>query len=204
MEGTGSAVPAKVMTNGDFEQLVDTSDEWIVQRTGIRERRVTTPEETTGSLSVIAAKRALEAARVRPEELDLIVLATVTGDYPWPATSCLVQAEIGARNAGAFDVSAACAGFIYGMANVSAMIETGQIRKALMIGADTLTKVVDWTDRSTCILFGDGAAACVLGTGRGTDRGVISTVLKADGRGVPHILMERGGAKWPACLPESA
>jgi 3-oxoacyl-[acyl-carrier-protein] synthase-3 len=143
-------------------------------------------------------------ANIEPEELDLIVVATVTGDYHWPATACLVQAALGATHAGAFDVSAACAGFIYGTANVAAMIETGQIRKALMIGADTLTKIVDWTDRSTCILFGDAAAACVLGAQKNTDRGIIATILRSDGRGAPHIIMERGGSKWPNCIPESA
>jgi 3-oxoacyl-[acyl-carrier-protein] synthase-3 len=192
------------MTNKEFESLVDTDDEWIIQRTGIRERRVCSPDETTSSLSILAAQRALETAGVRPEELELVVVATVTGDYPWPATACLVQSAIGARNAGAFDVGAGCAGFIYGLANVAGMIESGQIRKALMIGCDTLTKLVDWTDRSTCILFGDAAAACVLSAGRGTDRGVISTVLKADGGGADHIIMESGGSKWPPCNPESA
>lgn len=204
VEGTGSASPAQVMTNQDFEKFVDTTDEWIVQRTGIRERRISGPEETTGTLAEIAARRALEMAGVDPEELDLIVVATVTGDYHWPATACLVQAALGAKNAGAFDVSAACAGFIYSLANVAAMIETGQARKVLVIGGDTLTKIVNWTDRSTCILFGDAAAGCVVGAKRNTDRGIIATVLRADGRGAPHIIMERGGSRWPACIPESA
>ena len=202
--GTGSAVPARVMTNKEFESLVDTTDEWIQQRTGIRERRVCSPEETTGSLSLIASQRALQASGVSAEELDLVVMATVTGDYPWPATACFIQSELGAHSAGAFDVSAACAGFIYALAIGSSMIEAHQVRKALVIGADCLTKLINWSERSTAILFGDGAAACVLTAERNTDRGLIATVLKSDGNGTKHILMERGGNKHPLCLPESA
>ena len=202
--GTGAATPKRVMTNHEFESLVDTSDEWIVQRTGIRERRVCSKGETTGTLSVEAARLALEDAGIEPKQLDLIVVATVTGDHIWPATSCQIQGELGAEFAGAYDISAACAGFIYGLSNVGALIATGQIKTALLIGADCLTKQMDWTDRSTCILFGDGAGACVLEARTNEQRGLIATVLKADGRGFRHIIMERGGNKYPFCDPDSA
>jgi 3-oxoacyl-[acyl-carrier-protein] synthase-3 len=192
------------MTNQEFESLVDTTDEWILQRTGIRERRISGPDEPTSKFCIEAANKALKSAGVEGREIELVVVATVTGDYPWPSTACIVQEAIGAKNAGAFDISAACAGFIYGLSTVTAMVEAGEVRKALMIGGDTLTKIVDWSDRSTCILFGDGAAGCVVGAQRNTDRGVIATILRSDGTGVHHILYERGGSKWPASLPESA
>ncbi|HWD41380.1 MAG TPA: beta-ketoacyl-ACP synthase III [Fimbriimonas sp.] len=201
--GTGSATPDKVLSNRDLEKIVETSDEWIIQRTGIHERRICNDDETTGSLSIIAAQRALESSKTSAEEVDLIIEATVTGEYIWPATACFVQAAIGATNAGAFDISAACAGFIYAVANATSMIEAGHIRTALVVGADCLTKQVDWSDRSTCILFGDAAAACVLKAAKDTDRGVIETVLRADGRGAKHIILERGGSRWPRCVPES-
>jgi 3-oxoacyl-[acyl-carrier-protein] synthase-3 len=202
--GTGSQVPSKILSNKDLMALVDTSEEWILQRTGIRERRMTTPDETTSTLAIAAAKKALCQADISPEELDLVVVATVTGDYPWPSTSCLVQDAIGAHHAGAYDVGAACAGFIYALANVSALIRAGDVRKALVIGGDCLTKLVDWTERSTCILFGDAAAACIVEAKTDTERGVIATVLRSAGSGGHHIVMHGGGSKHPYTDPNSA
>ena len=183
VQGIGHAVPSKVLTNADLEKIVDTSDEWIRQRTGISERRVTEPHETTGTLSIEAAKRALAMSGVAPEELDFIILGTVTGDMTTPGTGCLVQHALGAKNAGTFDIGAGCAGFVSSLGVASAMMESGQADKVLVIGADTLTKFVDWTDRSTCILFGDAAAAMVLGVQENTERGILKTALFSDGSG---------------------
>ena len=201
MQSIGHAVPEKVMTNEDLERLVDTSDEWIMQRTGIKERRICTEDETASTLGTTAAKEALEKAGMAPEELEMVICATVTGDMMFPATSCLIQDRIEARNAGAFDLGAACAGFIYATSVGASLIESGNLNNALIIGVDVLSKFVDWTDRSTCILFGDGAGAVVLKAETNTDRGVLSTALMADGRGAPHINMEAGGSLHPLCNP---
>lgn len=198
VHGIGHAVPDRVLTNADLEKLVDTNDEWITQRTGIKERRIAADNETTSVLGAAAAKQALANSGTDPIDLDLIVCGTVTGDMLFPATSCLIQCAIGAERAGAFDVGAACAGFIYSLATASAMIQSGQANTALVIGADTLTKFVDWTDRATCVLFGDGAAAVVLKAEENTERGVIRTALLADGRGACHIDVEVGGSRFPA------
>jgi 3-oxoacyl-[acyl-carrier-protein] synthase-3 len=201
--GTGCAVPDKILTSKDFEAIVDTTEEWIVQRTGIRERRICMPEETTGTLSLIASKMALEAAGVEGKDLDLIILGTVTGDYPWPATACILQDMLGATEAGAFDISAACAGFVYGMDIAAAHIESGRSKNVLVVGADTLTKQLDWTDRSSCILFGDGAGACVVQAHHNTDRGLVKSLLRSNGEGVDKIVLKRGGSKYPTNSPES-
>ncbi|MCU0317562.1 MAG: ketoacyl-ACP synthase III [Fimbriimonadaceae bacterium] len=195
--GTGHSVPEKILTNDDLSQMVDTNDEWITQRTGIRERRICSSEESCSTLSIQAAKEAIASSGIPPQEIDLVVLATVTGDYVFPATASLVQSEVGAVNAGAFDVQAACAGFIYSLSVAEAMIKAGTIRTALVLGVDTLSKFVDWTDRSTCVLFGDAAGAVVVRGETDTDRGVIKTVLLSDGTGAPHIKMEVGGSKHP-------
>lgn len=179
--GTGSYVPEKVLTNLDLEKFLDTSDEWIRARTGIAERHVAADDENTSDLATRAAERALEMAGVKPEELDCIVVGTITGDYPWPATACIVQANLGAVNAGAFDVSAACSGFLYALSTASDRIQAGNARKILVIGAEILTRICDWEDRNTCILFGDGAGAVVLEAAEG-DHGVLSTHLHADGK----------------------
>lgn len=204
IEGIGHSVPDRVLTNDDLTKMVDTSDEWIVQRTGIKERRISSPEETPSVLGIRAAKKALAMAGAVPDEIELIVCGTVTGDMPFPSTSCLIQAGIGARKAGAFDVGAACAGFIYALSAAGAMIEAGNARTILVVGADTLTKFVDWTDRSTCVLFGDGAAAVVLRARENTDRGLIKTVLLSDGEGAKHIDLQVGGSLHPASDPASA
>ena len=198
VQGIGHAVPDKILSNEDLEKLVNTNDEWIMQRTGIKERRVSSAGETTSTLATAASLEAMRAAGVTGGELDIVVCGTVTGDMLFPATSCLVQNAVGANRAGAFDVGAACAGFIYSLSTASAMIEAGHANTALVIGADTLTKFVDWTDRSTCVLFGDGAGAVVLRGEEGTDRGVLKTVLLANGEGACHIDIEVGGSKFPS------
>jgi 3-oxoacyl-[acyl-carrier-protein] synthase-3 len=178
--GTGSCVPEKVLTNTDLEKFIDTSDEWIRTRTGIRERHAAAENENTSDLATRAAEMALEMAGVDPVDLDYIVVGTITGDYPWPATACIVQSNLGAVNAGAFDVSAACSGFVYALATAVDRIQAGNAKKALVIGAEILTRIVDWEDRNTCVLFGDGAGAVVLEAQEG-DAGVLSTHLYADG-----------------------
>ena len=203
VHGIGHHVPEKVLSNADLEKLVDTSDEWIMQRTGIKERRMCSEDETASTLAVHAANKALTSARMAPEEVEFIIVGCVTGDYLFPSVSCLVQEAIGAKNAGAMDVGAACAGFIYSLNAATAMIESGQRTNVLVIGTDVLTKFVDWTDRSTCVLFGDGAGAVVLRAESGTDRGVIDTVLLADGSGAKHIDLQLGGSRYPVCKPQS-
>ncbi|MGD9019970.1 MAG: beta-ketoacyl-ACP synthase III [Desulfuromonadales bacterium] len=178
--GTGSYVPEKVLTNQDFEKYLDTTDEWIVARTGIRERHIAAENENTSDLCVLAARNAIDMAGIKAEDVDLIIVATITGDYPWPATACIVQDKIGARQCGAYDISAACSGFIYALNNAVAQIESGAIQRALVIGAETLSRIVDYDDRNTCLLFGDAAGAVVLEAREG-ERGILSSHLHADG-----------------------
>jgi 3-oxoacyl-[acyl-carrier-protein] synthase-3 len=192
------AVPSRILTNRELEDMVDTSDEWIVQRTGIRERRIAGPDETASTLAVRASHEALERAGLQAKDLDMVIVGTVTGDMPFPSTSCLVQAGIGAVNAGAMDVGAACAGFIHALCVASSFIACGQSRAVLVVGVDVLTKFVDWSDRSTCVLFGDGAGAVVVTAEVGSDRGVIKTVMLADGTGAKHIEYPLGGSRCPA------
>lgn len=204
VHGIGHAVPHKILSNADLEKMVATTDEWITQRTGIHERRMCEPGDTCSSLATTASLEAIADAGIAAEELDLIVCGTVTGDYPFPSTSCLVQERIGAKNAGAYDVGAACAGFIYSLCTAAALIESGQMNKILVIGVDTLTRLVDWTDRSTCVLFGDGAGAVVLCAEENSDRGMLKTVLLSDGSGAKYIDLQAGGSVHPACDPASA
>ena len=178
--GTGSAVPDKVLTNSDIEKMVDTSDEWIVTRTGIRERHIAGDGEYTSLFAAKAADKALEMAGVKAEEIDLILLATVTPDFPFPSTACLVQNELKAVNATAFDLSAACSGFLYGLSVAEKFIKTNAAQKVLVIGAETLSRIVDWDDRNTCCLFGDGAGAVVLEAVEG-ERGILSNHMRSDG-----------------------
>jgi 3-oxoacyl-[acyl-carrier-protein] synthase-3 len=177
--GTGSYLPEKILTNADLEKMVETDDEWIVSRSGIRERHIAAEGETTGDLAYHAAVRALEAAGVAASELDLVILGTTTPDIVFPSTACLVQHRLGANGCAAFDVNAACSGFIYALSVADSMIRSGAVRTALVIGAETLSRMVDWTDRATCVLFGDAAGAVVL---RADDKpGILSTHLHADG-----------------------
>jgi len=178
--GTGSYVPEKVLTNHDLEKFVETSDEWIRTRTGIRERHIAADGETTSDLAVKAAQRAMEMAGVNAGELDYIVVGTITGDFPWPATACLVQDKLGAKNAFALDLSAACSGFIYALDAAMKQIASGSVRKALVIGAEILSRVIDWEDRNSCVLFGDGAGAVILEASEG-ENGILSTHLHSDG-----------------------
>ena len=177
--GTGSALPAKILTNADLEKFVDTSDEWIATRTGIRQRHVVAEGETTGDLAERAARAAMEAAGVQASELDLIVLGTTTPDLIFPSTACLVQHRLGANGCGAFDVNAACSGFLYALSIADAFIRAGIHRTILVVGAETLTRMIDWDDRGTCVLFGDGAGAVVLKAD--AEAGILSTHLHADG-----------------------
>ena len=176
--GTGSAVPAYCMKNNDFTKFIDTSDEWIVTRTGIKER-IIAKEETTASLACEAAKKALQSADVNAEEIDLILVATCSPDTFFPSTACQVQAVLGAESAAAFDMSAACAGFLFALNTAYAYINSGICKKVLVIGADTMTRFLDWQDRGTCVLFGDGAGAVVL---EASETGLFSSVQHADGR----------------------
>jgi 3-oxoacyl-[acyl-carrier-protein] synthase-3 len=200
--GTGHYLPPVVRTNRDLERLVDTSDAWITERTGIRERRLAPDGVTTSDMGALAALAALEMAGVKSTDLDLIVVATVTADMPMPSAAALVQHKIGARACAAFDVGAACAGFVFGLTVAEQFIRTGKCRRALVIGGDTLTKFLDWTDRKTCVLFGDGAGAVVLGSdtaldAEGRERGVLSTSLSTDGSLVPALYIPGGGSAHP-------
>ncbi len=193
--GTGSCVPKDRMTNADLEKMVDTSDSWIVERTGIRERRIAAKGETCSELGLKAAEQALAAAGVQAIDLDFILVATCSGDAPLPATACLIQHRLGAVRAAACDLNAACCGFVYALTVGDAMIRTGA-RHVLVIGSEVMSMMMDWTDRGTCILFGDGAGAVVLGQTREA-RGVLSTHLHSDGKYGDLIAVPGGGSKEP-------
>lgn len=193
--GTGAYVPEKVLTNADLEKMVDTSDEWIVSRTGIRERRIAA-DMPVSELCIRAAEQAMTEAEVVPGDLDLIVVTTITPDYPFPATACIVADRLGARNAAAFDLEAGCTGFVYGLVTASQFIASGLYRTVLVIGGDALSKVLDWEDRSTCILFGDGAGAAVLQRVP-AGYGLLASELGADGAGAELLLQKAGGSKYP-------
>lgn len=204
IRSTGSAVPNKIVTNSDIAEFVDTSDEWIRQRTGIAERRVTEKNETASTLAIKASRQALSRSGIEAASLDLVICGTVTGDMIFPSTSCLIQDAIGASNAGALDVGAACAGFIYSLCMGASMIESGRAKRALVVGVDVLTKYVDWSDRSTCVLFGDGAGCVIIEAEENTDRGVLDTVLLSDGSGAKFIRFEAGGSLHPMRDPTFA
>lgn len=185
--GTGSALPARRVSNEELSQTVDTSDEWITERTGIKSRYIAAPEETTSTLAIAAARAALDAAGLQGDEIDLIVLATATPDNTFPATATKVQAAIGMTGGAAFDVAAVCSGFLYALSVADSMMRTGMARKALVIGAETFSRILDWEDRGTCVLFGDGAGAVVLGLEAADEsdpapRGILTTRLHSDGR----------------------
>ncbi|MBI1913869.1 MAG: beta-ketoacyl-ACP synthase 3, partial [Planctomycetes bacterium] len=183
--GWGWYSPRKVLTNHDLQQLVATSDDWIQTRTGIRERRIAAPGETTATMSVRAAREALTAAQLSPRDLDLVICATTTPDYLLPATACLIQRQLGADRAGAFDLNAACSGFLYGLAAGSQFIRAGTCRRVLVVAGEALSRFVNWQDRGTCVLFGDGAGAVVL---EASDRGgPLSFVLHSEGSGAQSL-----------------
>lgn len=194
--GTGASVPERVLTNADLERIVSTSDEWIVTRTGISERRIAADGQATSDLAEGAARRALEAAAVDPLDVDLILVGTVTPDMFFPSTGCVLQERLGASQAAAFDLSAACSGFIYGLSVADAYLRTGLKRNILVIGAETLSKVVDWSDRATCVLFADGAGAALVQRTTGDSR-VLSTHLYADGSKGKQLIIPGGGSRYP-------
>lgn len=194
--GTGHFLPEKILTNADLERMVDTTDEWITTRTGIKQRRIVKPGVATSDIAAIAAKEALENAKLKPEDLDLIIIGTITPDMQFPATACLVQAKIGAKNAAAFDISAACSGFIYAISVAEALIRTGQYKNALVLGAEVLSSIVDWQDRNTCVLFGDGAGAAVLAPV--DEGGILSTHIGSNGNEAELLNMPAGGSRMPA------
>ncbi|MEQ8201403.1 MAG: beta-ketoacyl-ACP synthase III [Syntrophomonadaceae bacterium] len=195
--GLGYYLPDKVLTNQDLEKMVDTSDTWIVERSGIRERHILAPDEPCSLMAVEAARRALQDANLDAAELDMIIVGTVSGDMLFPATACLLQAELGAVNAAAFDLGAGCTGFIYALAVAEKFLLASAMSHILVVGAEAVSKVLDYTDRSTCVLFGDGAGAVVMGKADG-DYGIITSYLGADGRGAKDLYMPAGGSAIPA------
>ena len=198
--GTGSALPEKILTNAELETLIDTTDEWITTRTGIKERRIAADGEYTSTFAAEAARRALAMAGVEPEEIDLIILGTVTPDFPFPSTACIVQDLIGATNATAFDLSAACSGFIFGLSIAEKYIRSGAAKKILVIGSEILSRIVDWQDRNTCVLFGDGAGAVVLEASEGdhSDHSLLSTHTFSNGTYWNLLYQPGSGSRNPA------
>lgn len=196
--GVGVCVPERILTNSELEQIVDTSCEWIYSRTGIKERRIAGPEEATSDLAVVAAERALANAGVQPDEIDLVVVATTTPDVILASTACLVQDRLGLKKkAGSFDLTAGCCGFVHALAVGSQFVATGTCNRVLVIGADTMSKIIDWQDRNTCVLFGDGAGAVVLGP-VAAGQGILASKLYSDGAGNPHLYVPAGGSRQPA------
>jgi len=194
--GLGIYVPEKKLTNQDLEKMVDTSDEWITTRTGIKERRIADKSQAASDLAINAAKDALAQAKLDPKDLDLIIVATVTPDTQFPSTACWVQKALGAKKAASFDISAACAGYIYGITIAQQFIANGVYKNALVIGTEVLSRITDWTDRSTCVLFGDGSGACVLAPVQ--EGGILSTYLASNGELGDLLLLPAGGSRNPA------
>ncbi|MFA5145314.1 MAG: beta-ketoacyl-ACP synthase III [Candidatus Omnitrophota bacterium] len=194
--GVGEYLPKKILTNADLEKMVDTSDEWITTRTGIKERRIASDNEAVSDLAIKAAKDALKSAHLSPEDLGLIIVATVTGDLPLPSTASIVQHALSAKNAAALDISAACAGFVYGLSIANQFISNGTYKNVLVVGAEKLSSVTDWKDRNTCVLFGDGAGACVLSEVK--TGGIVSIYLGCDGSNLDLLYLPAGGSRKPA------
>ena len=195
--GTGSALPEKVITNADLAKLVDTSDRWITDRTGIRERRQAAPHETTSTLSAQASRRALKKAGITPADLDLIICSTISPDMPLPSTASLIQRELGAHGCCAFDLAAACSGFLFGMTVAEQFIRTGASRHVLVIGAELLSRYIDYKDRTTCVIFGDGVAAAVFGP-VDPPSGILAHELHTEGQYADHLFIPAGGTAMPA------
>jgi 3-oxoacyl-[acyl-carrier-protein] synthase-3 len=195
--GTGFAVPERILTNADLEKMVDTSDEWITARTGIKSRYIASGNEYTSTFATRAAERAMAMSGIEPEEIDMLIVATVTPDFPFPSTACLVQNNLKAVRATAFDISAACSGFLYALSLAEKYIMTGSAQKVLVIGAEVLSRIVDWTDRNTCCLFGDGAGAVVVEASAG-ERGILSTHIHSDGRHWELLYQPGAGNRNPA------
>ncbi|MEP6568148.1 MAG: beta-ketoacyl-ACP synthase III [Acidobacteriota bacterium] len=195
--GTGHSYPEGILTNAELEKMVETSDDWITSRTGIKQRRKAAPGEYTSQFAVRAARQAIERAGLQATDIDLLLCATVSPDQILPSTGCIIQAELGANKAAAMDIVAACSGFLYGLTIADTMVRTGQSKYALVIGAEVLTQYVDYTDRNTCVLFGDGAGAAVLGPVEG-DRGILAARIKSDGRYEEQLFSPGGGTRRPA------
>lgn len=195
--GTGSYLPEKILSNRDLELMVDTTDEWIVTRTGISERRIAAPDEYTSILAFKASERALQMAGISAEDLDLIIVATVTPDFPFPSTACLLQSRLNAVNAAAFDISAACSGFIFGLATADKYVRTGAVKNALVVGAELLSRIVDWTDRNSCLLFGDGSGAAVI-QATDAEHGILDSFMKSDGSNWELLYQPAPGSRNPA------
>jgi 3-oxoacyl-[acyl-carrier-protein] synthase III len=198
LTGTGSCLPEKRLTNDDLSKMVDTNDEWIVQRTGIKERRIVGEGESTASLGTVAARRAVEASGVDPKDIGAIVCATITPEMVFPSTACFIGADLGLPGVAAFDLSAACSGFIYALTTGASFIKSGQFKSVLVVGAETLSRIVNYKDRASCILFGDGAGAVVLQRSEEQGRGVIYSQLHADGRG-GEVMKCIPGSRFPIC-----
>ena len=187
VRGVGAYLPERIMTNADLAELVETSDEWIRERTGIAQRHLAADDEMTSDLATAAARQALDRSGLKPIDIDLVIVATTTPDHTFPSTACTVQARLGIQQGAAFDLQAVCSGFVYGLATADSFLKSGAHKRAIVIGAETLSRIVDWTDRGTCVLFGDGAGAVVLeadkeGDGTIADRGILTSHLRADGR----------------------
>jgi len=195
--GTGHSYPEGILTNAELEKLVETSDDWITSRTGIKQRRKAAPGEYTSQFAVRAGQQAIDRAGLQAADIDLILCATVSPDQILPSTGCIIQAQLGANKAAAMDIVAACSGFLYGLTLADAMVRTGQAKHALVIGAEILTQYVDYTDRNTCVLFGDGAGAAVLGPVEG-DRGILAARIRSDGRYEEQLFSPGGGTRRPA------
>ncbi len=200
--GTGASVPKKILSNADLEKLVETSDEWIVSRTGIKERHIAADSDHFSDFCTRAAEQALKKAHVPAKDLDMILVGTISGDMPFPATSCLVQRNIGATRAAASDVGAACVGFLYALHLADGLIQSAKAENVLVIGGEILSRIVDWTDRNTCVLFGDGAGAVVLQATKG-DHGILGSLMKSNGNYHDFICMPGGGSDRPANDPKS-
>ncbi len=194
--GTGSYLPERVLSNFDLEKMVDTSDKWIVERTGIRERRIAKDSEAASDLGVKASKRALKDAGIKPKDLDLIIVATMSGDMLLPSTATFIQSKLGAKNAAAFDLNAACSGFLYGISVADSYIRSGNYKKILLVGTEVLSKFTDWKDRATCVLFGDAASAVVIESTT-KDRGIMSVHLHSNGNLWDLIYLPGGGSRYP-------
>ncbi len=194
--GVGKYMPEDILTNEDLSKMVDTNNEWIMERTGIKERRIVKENIATSDLGTEAARAALQDAKLRPEDIDLIIVATTTPDHAFPSTACIIQSNLGLVNAAAFDLSAACSGFVYGLATASSFISSGAYKKILVIGSEVFSKIINWEDRNTCILFGDGAGACVLERCE-EGYGILSFDLGADGTGGNCLIVPAGGSRMP-------
>ena len=198
IKGTGSYAPEKSLNNNDLAEMVDTSDEWIFTRTGIKERRIASDEETAATMGVEASKRAIADAGLRSEDIDVVIVATITPDMPFPSTACLIQTKLGIQNAICMDIEAACSGFLYIMEVASGLLQTGRYRNALIVGTEKLSSILDWTDRTTCVLFGDGAGAAVLSLDESNTGGILDFRLGADGAKGEVLYMPGGGCAVPA------